>query len=93
MKKIKIKKVKVKKQTKEDVKDSLSTFAREFKFDYKPDVVDLVTNPEACRQATTGTCWRPDIYLNNDRSCDNCMLHTNCACSSKRLAKRTKIKG
>lgn len=80
----KIKKVKVSKEKKVDVVESLKNYAREFAFNYKPLVYDIVSNAEECKLATANTCWRPDIYLNNDRSCNNCVLYENCACTSKR---------
>jgi hypothetical protein len=42
-------------------------------------------DPEQVRQLTENTCQRPDIYLNNDRACDGCVLYENCACSAKQL--------
>ena len=85
------KRPKVKKETKVSAIEALKSYAKEFVFDYRPVVYDIVKNAEECKNATTNTCWRPDIYLNNDRSCDNCVLYENCACNSKRLAvKRSK---
>ncbi len=80
------KRQKVKKETKVSLVETLKTYAKDFAFDYKPLVYDLTKNAEECKSATSNTCWRPDIYLNNDRSCDNCILYENCACSSRRLA-------
>ncbi len=81
-------KVKVKKETKNSVIESLKDYAKTFEFNYKPIVYDIVKNAEECKVATTNTCWRPDIYLNNDRSCDSCVLYENCACNSKRLSSK-----
>lgn len=48
-------------------------------------IIDLVENAEACRELTKTECWRPDIYLNNSRTCDRCPIHRNCASKLKRL--------
>jgi hypothetical protein len=43
---------------------------------------------EDIAKATNGTCFRPDIYLNNDRSCEGCSYFDHCVCALKRLAKK-----
>lgn len=82
------KKIKIKKITREQQVEALKEQARAFTFSYNPVIVDLTLNSEECRQATERACWRPDIFLNNDRSCNNCSLFEHCACASKRLIKR-----
>lgn len=52
-----------------------------------PESIDLVLNPKVCAEITRNQCWRPDIYLNNSRTCDKCRLYTNCTSHLKRLAK------
>lgn len=42
-----------------------------------PDIIESVSK--------NGSCIRPDIYLNNDRSCDGCSLFNNCLASIKNL--------
>lgn len=83
----KIKKIKIKRVTKEERINTLKEHAKAFQFEYKTNVIDLVKNADECAYITQSTCWRPDIFLNNDRTCNNCVLHVNCACPSKRLAK------
>jgi hypothetical protein len=70
--------------------ENLKEAAENFKYAYKPNIVDLVKNAEECKKATENTCWRPDIYLNNDRHCDNCKLVEHCGCSLKQLSKKKK---
>jgi hypothetical protein len=54
----------------------------------KPPVsIDLVTNADVCADLTRNQCWRPDIYLNNSRTCDKCRLYPNCTSRLKKLAK------
>jgi hypothetical protein len=54
----------------------------------KPTVkIDLVTCGEACKKETTDSCFRPDIYLNNGKACNDCRLFENCAYVGKRLMK------
>lgn len=84
-------KVKIEKKiTREQKIETLKTHAREFEFVYRPNVIDLKKNAEECKKATEGTCWRPDIYLNNDRTCDNCVLSEHCACVLKRFSTKRK---
>ena len=52
-----------------------------------PQSIDLVTNADVCRDLTRNQCWRPDIYLNNARTCDKCSLHKNCSSKLRRLAR------
>lgn len=56
-------------------------------------LIDLVTNAEYCMKHTReGGCWRPDIFLNNDRSCDTCRLYENCRATCRRLSHEKKRK-
>lgn len=48
---------------------------------------DLANNVDLAREFTNGVCIRPQLFLNNDRSCDDCVLYTNCACNAKTLSK------
>jgi hypothetical protein len=35
----------------------------------------------------TESCMRPDIYLNNDKTCDNCYINKFCRCKLKKFSK------
>ena len=48
---------------------------------------DLANNEDLAKEFTNGVCIRPQLFLNNDRSCDDCVLYTNCACNAKTLSK------
>ena len=48
-----------------------------------PSVLHLAEYPEHTR----GACLRPDIFLNNGRSCDKCSLNTFCLANNKRFSK------
>jgi hypothetical protein len=37
---------------------------------------------------TSGACMRPDIYLNNDRTCDKCPFAEFCICGVKKFEKK-----
>lgn len=50
-------------------------------------IIDLVKDKEACVEFTKNMCIRPDIYLNNDKTCDNCSLRKNCSCIIKKFSK------
>lgn len=52
-----------------------------------PTVVNLLDEPEEASRLTHDQCMRPDLYLNNNRSCDRCSLAGVCACSIKAFAK------
>jgi hypothetical protein len=82
---------KAKRNTKCEREDSVNTLkqhAREYVFQYNPQIIDLTKNAEECKRATTGVCLRPDIFLNNNRSCHNCAIYEHCACSSKHIDKK-----
>ena len=51
---------------------------------YTKTLVDL--NKEA--SSVTSTCWRPDIFLNSGKVCDDCSLYDLCNCASKKLSKQ-----
>lgn len=42
------------------------------------------TNKEQVADLTRDACWRPDIYLNNDRACNGCYLYEHCKCAIRR---------
>lgn len=68
--------------------ENLLEAAKDYKFGYKPKNIDLVKDKEEVRKLTNGTCLRPDIYLDNDYSCDGCYIFDNCVCSIKKLKKK-----
>lgn len=45
-------------------------------------------NLHETKNDATVTCWRPDLYLNADRTCDDCTLFNICNCQLKKLSKR-----
>ena len=47
-----------------------------------------LVNLNETKSDVTNTCWRPDLYLNADKTCDDCSLFTNCNCHLKKLSKR-----
>lgn len=68
--------------------DNLLESARDYKFNYKPVSINLVKDVEETKKLTNGTCLRPDLYLDNDGSCDNCYVFNNCVCVIKKLKKK-----
>lgn len=91
MKKRSKKQAKEKRVTREQHVETLKEHAKEFTFAYAPVVVDLAKNPDECAVATHDTCLRPDIYLNNNRTCNNCSIVEHCKCPCRRLdTKRNK---
>lgn len=82
-------------KTREEIEEEIEQIRRDTpKIDlHSPNVViDLVKNKSECQRITENMCMRPDIYLNNDRTCDNCRIKENCACPIKRFANKTKKK-
>lgn len=80
--------------TKKSVRDSrvetLKEHARACTVDVNAQPVRYnFDDPEQVRQLTEGACQRPDIYLNNDRACDGCVLYEHCACAAKQLLSDT----
>lgn len=53
-------------------------------------VIDLVKDKSACEWYTQFSCVRPDIYLDNDRTCDFCKLNKYCICPIKKFSKEYK---
>ena len=72
------------KEQKQDKVNTLKEFNTSYEYRYNPKEVDLVKNESWCRKITKTNCWRPDIYLDNERSCGPCALYDNCSCSLKR---------
>lgn len=77
-------KVKIK-TAKGNVIDSIPTV------DYKPRVVvegkDLPKHKDLIAELTNGTCWYPNVYLNNNKVCDKCTIHESCKATSKKYSK------
>jgi hypothetical protein len=47
-----------------------------------PQYIDL-TNEKQVAELTKSSCLRPDIFLNNDRSCNLCHIYQLCKCPIK----------
>jgi hypothetical protein len=50
-------------------------------------VIDLTKDDKACSEYTRNMCIRPDIFLDNDRTCDMCSLRRCCSCRIKKFSK------
>lgn len=53
-------------------------------------VINLNKDKEACAFHTQFACLRPDVYLDNDRTCDYCSINKHCACPIKKFSKNYK---
>ena len=80
---------KVSKEQKIEKLTTLKEFSSSYEYKYNPKEIDLVVNAAWCAKITETNCWRPDIFLDNDRTCNLCQLYDNCACL---LKNRKKIK-
>jgi hypothetical protein len=79
------KKEKPQKETKEERIQKLKDEIKKFNFGYSIQEFDLVKNKQICEEVTTGACWRPDIFLDNDNSCNLCPIKEHCACKLKNI--------
>ena len=86
-KKVSTKPRKKRTDTKEARVEALMTIGEGMVHKYNPVTVDMVKSATVCAEITKDNCWRPDIYLNNGKACDGCVLFTNCACTFKKLKK------
>jgi hypothetical protein len=55
-------------------------------------IINLNKDSKMCAELTKNMCIRPDIYLNNDRSCDHCSINEHCSCALKRFQGKKKLK-
>lgn len=84
IKKAKISKVEQKKQ---DVRNYEIPKVNPNPISVRYSINDLANNADLAKEFTNGVCIRPQLFLNNDRSCDDCVLYNNCACNAKTLSK------
>jgi hypothetical protein len=61
-------------------------------FHKERQVIDLTKDKDACAFYTQFACLRPDIYLDNDKTCDFCSINKYCACPIKKFSKNFKKK-
>ena len=55
-------------------------------FKNKPNKSIFITKETA--EHTKGACWRPDIFLNSNRTCDYCSLNSFCLANNKTFSKK-----
>jgi len=68
----------------------LSDFAKSFtsSYKFKSDVrKNLLRSRDGIIMITNGACIRPDIFLDNDRTCDYCVYSEDCVCGIKKFSK------
>lgn len=67
----------------------LKEFAKNYQVTSKnSEKINLLKNKEGIALVTENACIRPDIFLDNDRYCDECPYLDSCACKIKRVTKR-----
>jgi hypothetical protein len=68
----------------------LKEFAKNYRIDFchTPIRTNLLKNKEGIVLVTENACIRPDIFLDNDRYCDECPYLDSCVCKIKRVTKR-----
>ena len=59
-------------------------------FHKERQVFNLTKDKDACILHTQFSCLRPDVYLDNDRTCDYCSINKHCACPIKKFSKNYK---
>ena len=67
---------------------NLLSVAKRFKFQYNRIKINLSKDVEDTKKLTKAACIRPDIYLDNNNSCNACHIYENCACSLKMFKKK-----
>jgi len=65
--------------------EALMVTVSSMKHTYRTTTVDLVKNASECAVTTKGSCFHPNLYLDNGRFCNGCALFDNCACAIKKL--------
>ncbi len=68
----------------------LSDFAKSFTSSNKSkgdSKKNLLASKEGIRMLTSSSCIRPDIFLNNDRTCDYCLYSEDCISGIKKFSK------
>lgn len=71
----------------------LSEFAKNYKTPENEKVKNnLLSTENGISSVTENACIRPDIYLYNDRSCDDCPYFEHCKCNIKKLSSYKKRK-
>ena len=70
------------KEAKEELIYSVPVFVQSPRIIYD---LTLKENEELAAHCTATQCFRPDIVLNNSRSCEGCALYANCHCPIKCL--------
>jgi hypothetical protein len=82
-------------KTQEEIEDEIEKIRREMpKIDLNAprNIINLNKDKKVCAEITRDMCMRPDIYLNNDRTCDYCSINEYCACPLKRFEGKKKSK-
>lgn len=77
-----------KRKKKELQKKQLLTYVKELKVVSTRQVIDLKKDKLWTHLVTQNACWRPDIYLDNGKSCEGCVLFENCSCRVKKLKRK-----
>lgn len=71
----------------------LSEFAKNYKTpENEKTKNNLLSTENGISSVTSGACIRPDIFLDNDRNCDDCPYYDNCQCAIKKLSTTKKRK-
>jgi hypothetical protein len=68
----------------------LSDFAKSFTLSEKSKnsvKTNLLKSKDGIRTLTSSSCIRPDIFLNNDRTCDYCIYSEDCISRVKKFSK------
>ena len=87
------KKVPVEKKKKIKVESNIIPEAKPIYYIPKlPTVIHLLDNLEEAAKLTSTECMRPDIYLDNNRSCTTCSIVAVCSCRIKSLTDNANVK-
>lgn len=82
-------------KTQEEIEDEIEKIRRDMpKIDLNAPrtIINLNKDKKVCAEITRDMCMRPDIFLNNDRTCDYCSINEYCSCPIKRFEGKKKTK-
>jgi hypothetical protein len=82
-------------KTQEEIEEEIEQIRRDMpKIDLNAprNIINLSRDKEMCAILTHSSCIRPDIYLDNDRTCDYCSINKYCSCPIKKFSGKNKNK-
>jgi hypothetical protein len=86
-KKVVVKRIKTQEEIDEEI-ERIRKDLPKIDFNAPKNIINLNKDKEACARETRDMCIRPDVYLDNDKTCDYCNIKEHCSCPLKRFLKK-----